>query len=115
MKARRVHCVPLSRRALAVLEEIRCLGKDGSVVFPSRKGDPLSNMAFTMLLRRHAEGDAVPHGFRSSFKDWTLEQSLFPWAVVEAALAHTLGSATESAYAQSDLFNQRRELMEDWA
>ena len=82
---------------------------------PSRKGEPLSNMAFTMLLRRLNVGDAVPHGFRSTFKDWTLEQTGFSWAVVETALAHTLGSATESAYARSDLFNRRRELMETWA
>ena len=115
MKARRVHRVPLSRRALEVLEEVRSLGQDGSVVFPSRKGEPLSNMAFTMLLRRHAAVDAVPHGFRSTFKDWTLEQTSFPWAVVETALAHTLGSATEAAYARSDLFERRRELMEAWA
>lgn len=115
MKARKEHRVPLSRRALAVLEEGRRLGRDGAVVFPSRKGEPLSNMAFTMLLRRHAESDAVPHGFRSTFKDWTLEQTSFPWAVVETALAHTLGSATEAAYARSDLFERRRELMEAWA
>ncbi len=115
MKARRVHRVPLSRRALQVLEEVRSLGRDGSLVFPSRKGEPLSNMAFTMLLRRHATVDAVPHGFRSTFKDWTLEQTGFPWAVVETALAHTLGSATEAAYARSDLFARRRELMEAWA
>ena len=115
MKARRVHRVPLSRRALEVLEEIRSLGQDGSVVFPSRKGEPLSNMAFTMLLRRHAAVDAVPHGFRSTFKDWTLEQTSLPWAVVETALAYTLGSATEAAYARSDLFDRRRELMETWA
>ena len=115
MKARREHRVPLSRRALEVLEEVRSLGQDGSLVFPSRKGEPLSNMAFTMLLRRHAAIDAVPHGFRSTFKDWTLEQTSFPWAVVETALAHTLGSATEAAYARSDLFERRRELMEAWA
>ena len=115
MKARREHRVPLSRRALEVLEEVRSLGQDGSLVFPSRKGEPLSNMAFTMLLRRHAAVDAVPHGFRSTFKDWTLEQTSFPWAVVETALAHTLGSATEAAYARSDLFERRRELMEAWA
>ena len=63
-------------------------------------------MAFTMLLRRLEAGDAVPHGFRSTFKDWTLEQTAFSWAVVETALAHTLGSATESAYARSDLFDR---------
>ena len=115
MKARREHRVPLSRRALVVLEEARKLGTGRGLVFPSRKGQPLSNMAFNMLLRRLDVGDAVPHGFRSTFKDWTLEETSFPWAVVEAALAHTLGSATESAYARSDLFDRRRELMETWA
>ena len=115
MKARREHCVPLPRRAMAVLEEARSLGTGSGLVFPSRKGKPLSNMAFTMLLRRLEAGDAVPHGFRSTFKDWTLEQTTFSWAVVETALAHTLGSATESAYARSDLFDRRRELMETWA
>ena len=115
MKARREHRVPLSGRALAILEEARSLGTGAGIVFPSRKGKPLSNMAFTMLLRRLEAGDAVPHGFRSTFKDWTLEQTTFSWAVVETALAHTLGSATESAYARSDLFDRRRELMETWA
>ena len=115
MKARREHRVPLSRRAMTVLEEARSLGTGSGLVFPSRKAAPLSNMAFAMLLRRLNVGDAVPHGFRSTFKDWTLEQTSFPWAVVETALAHTLGSATESAYARSDLFDRRRELMETWA
>ena len=115
MKARREHRVPLSRRALAVLEEVREIGTGRGLVFPSRKGNPLSNMAFNMLRRRLEAGDAVPHGFRSTFKDWTLEETSFPWAVVEAALAHTLGSATESAYARSDLLAKRRELMETWA
>ena len=115
MKARREHRVPLSRRGLAILEEARSLGTGTGLVFPSRKGKPLSNMAFTMILRRLDAGDAVPHGFRSTFKDWTMEQTSFPWPVVEAALAHTLGSATETAYARSDLFERRRELMETWA
>ena len=115
MKARKEHRVPLSRRALVVLKEAREIGTGRGLVFPSRRGKPLSNMAFNMLLRRLEVGDAVPHGFRSTFKDWTLEETSFPWAVVEAALAHTLGSATESAYARSDLFDRRRELMETWA
>ena len=114
MKARKEHRVPLSPRALAILEEARSLGTGSGLVFPSRKGEPLSNMAFNMVLRRLDAGGAVPHGFRSTFKDWTLEQTSFPWAVVETALAHTLGSATEAAYARSDLFERRRELMEAW-
>ena len=115
MKARREHRVPLSRPALAVLEEVRNVGTGRGLVFPSRKGKVLSNMAFNMLLRRLDIGDAVPHGFRSTFKDWTLEETSLPWAVVEAALAHTLGSATEAAYVRSDLSDKRRELMEAWA
>ena len=115
MKARREHRVPLSPRALVVLAEARKIGTGKGLVFPSRRGKILSNMAFNMLLRRLDVGDAVPHGFRSTFKDWTLEETSFPWAVVEAALAHTLGSATESAYARSDLLDKRRELMETWA
>ena len=99
MKARREHRVPLSRRALAVLQKARSLGTGSGLVFPSRKGKPLSNMAFAIVLRRLDAGDAVPHGFRSTFKDWSMEQTSFPWPVVEAALAHTLGSATETAYA----------------
>ena len=115
MKARKEHRVPLSQRALDILKEVRGLGLGTGLVFPSRKGEPLSNMAFNMALRRLDAGGAVPHGFRSTFKDWTLEQTSFPWAVVETALAHTLGSATEAAYARSDLFERRRELMEAWA
>ena len=115
MKARREHRVPLSLRALAVLEEAHSLGTGTGLVFPSRKGIPLSNMVFAMVLRRLDAGDAVPHGFRSTFKDWSMEQTSFPWPVVEAALAHTLGSATEAAYARSDLFDRRRDLMETWA
>ena len=115
MKARKEHRVPLSKQALAILNEARPLGAGNGLVFPSRRGRPLSNMAFTTLLRRLEAGDAVPHGFRSTFKDWTLDRTFFTWALVEAALAHTLGSSTEAAYARSDLFERRRELMATWA
>ena len=108
MKARKEHRVPLSTRAVAILKEAQTLGAGTGLVFPSRKGEPLSNMAFNMVLRRSDAGGAVPHGFRSTFKDWTLEQTSFSWAAVETALAHTVGSATEAAYARSDLFERRR-------
>ena len=58
---------------------------------------------------------AVPHGFRSSFRDWAAEQTTTPREVVEAALAHTVRNPTEAAYARSDLFERRRRLMDDWA
>ena len=58
--------------------------------------------------------DCVPHGFRSSFRDWAAEQTDTPHAVMEAALAHTVSNAVEAAYARSDLFDRRRRLMDDW-
>ena len=58
---------------------------------------------------------AVPHGFRSSFRDWASERTDCPREVVEAALAHTVRSQTEAAYARSDRFERRRHLMDDWA
>ena len=58
---------------------------------------------------------AVPHGFRSSFRDWAAERTTHPREVIEAALAHTVRNQTEAAYARSDLFARRRRLMDDWA
>ena len=116
MKARREHRVPLSDRALEVLDEAKALyGKGNALVFPSpRQGKALSDMGHVELLRR-LDIDAVPHGFRSSFRDWCIERTDTPWAVAEAALAHTVGNSTEAAYARSDLFERRRVLMEAWA
>ena len=71
-------------------------------------------MAFTALLRR-LQIPAVPHGFRTSFRNWVAECTAAPWAVAEAALAHNVGNSTEAAYMRSDLFDQRRALMGAWA
>ena len=115
MKARRGHRVPLATRALAILSEAREFSDGDGLIFPNcHTGKPLSNMAFTALLRR-LKIEAVPHGFRSSFKDWTISETATPWAVGEAALAHNLGNSVESAYARTDLFERRRELMAQWA
>jgi integrase len=116
MKARREHRVPLSSRARGILLEVKELeGQEGGLIFPGgRQGRPLSNMTHLLVLRR-LEIPAVPHGFRSSFRDWVIEQTNVPWAVGEAALAHNLGNSTETAYARSDLFDRRRELMEAWS
>ena len=113
MKARREHRVPLADRALAVLRDAWSLSGDGDLVFPAPKGGTMSDMTFTGLLRR-LEIPAVPHGFRSSFRDWAAEQSGAGWAVCESALAHTVGSGVEAAYMRSDLLEQRRGLMQDW-
>ena len=71
-------------------------------------------MALTQVLRR-LRLDFVPHGLRSSFRDWAAEQTSSPHAVVEAALAHSVGNATEAAYFRSDLFELRRALMDEWS
>ena len=76
----------------------------------------MSDMTLTKVLRSTGLAErATVHGFRSSFKNWTLEQTDTPWAVSEAALAHMLGNSTEQAYARSDLFERRRALMQLWA
>ena len=115
MKARRPHRVPLSGRAMEILEEASRFGDGHGLVFPSaRSGNAASPTTFIALLRRLGI-PAVPHGFRSSFRDWVIEQTSAPWAVAEAALAHNVGNSTEAAYMRSDLFDQRRALMDRWA
>ena len=118
MKAGAEHRVPLSEQALDVLTQATELRDDSGLIFPSplKLGSPMSDMTLTKILRSTGLAErATVHGFRSSFKNWTLEQTDTPWAVSEAALAHTLGNSTEQAYARSDLFARRRALMQDWA
>ena len=113
MKARREHRVPLSGRALAILEEAQSPGSRSGLVFPAASGKPLSHITHGKLLQRLGV-DCVPHGFRSSFRDWAAEQTDTPHAVMEAALAHIVSNAVEAAYARSDLFDRRRRLMDEW-
>lgn len=115
MKAKREHRVPLCDRALEILAEARALEDSSGLIFPgTRKGKPLSDMTLTKLMRELGL-NAVPHGFRSSFRDWAAECTNAPHAVMEAALAHTVPNKTEAAYSRSDLFDRRRALMEQWA
>ena len=114
MKAQRPHRVPLSGRAVEILGEARTLGGGGGLVFPSSEGRPLSGSTLSTLLRGLRTA-AVPHGFRSSFRDWCGECSTAPREVAEAALAHVVRDKVEAAYARSDLFERRRVLMDDWA
>jgi integrase len=113
MKAGRVHRVPLSAAAIAVLKEVR--GLDPVHVFPGLKGGkPISNMAFLMTLRRMKRDDLTAHGFRSTFRDWAAERTDFQNEVAEAALAHVISNQAEAAYRRGDLFEKRRALMEAW-
>ena len=114
MKTDREHRVPLSTRALAVLREARTLADNSGLVFPSLRGGQISEATMAKLLRELGVG-AVPHGFRSSFRDWAAECSDAPREVCELALAHVNTNAIEAAYRRSDLFERRRLLMDDWA
>ena len=114
MKAGRGHRVPLSGRALAVLDEARRSADGGDLVFQSPGGRPLATTALAKLLRELGI-DAVPHGFRSSFRDWAAECTDAPREVCELALAHVNSDRVEAAYRRTDLFEKRRVLMADWA
>jgi integrase len=114
MKSGRTHIVPLSDRAVEILEDLpRIEGCD--FVFPGAKnGQPLSNMAMLELLRGMRPGLTV-HGFRSTFRDWAGDRTNYPRDVTEAALAHTIENETEAAYRRSTAVEKRRHLMADWA
>ena len=114
MKAKRDHRVPLSSRALAILHHVQKRSDGTGLVFRSLRGKPLSAVTLPRLTKDLAIA-AVPHGFRSSFRDWAAEQTNTPREVVEAALAHSVQNPTEAAYARSDLFERRRRLMDEWA
>ncbi len=114
MKMGREHCVPLSPRALEVLEEAKAI-KDGSgLMFPSSRGKPLSDMTLSKLVKELGFPVDV-HGFRTSFRTWAQEQTNFAWEVQEAALAHAVGNVVERAYARSSVFEKRRKMMNAWA
>ena len=115
MKMPRDHRVPLCGRALEILAAARTLADGASpLVFPRGNGTPLSPMTLWRPLRAHGIA-AVPHGFRSSFRDWAAEETDHPREVIEAALAHVVRNQVEAAYARSDLFERRRRLMDEWA
>lgn len=121
MKARREHRVPLTETAVAILRRLPRI-EGNPYLFPgARHGRPLSNMALLQLMRGMGfgvggdRGDYVPHGFRSSFRDWSAEVSSFPREIAEAALAHVLENKVEAAYQRGDLLLKRRRLMEEWS
>ena len=117
MKAKRTHRVPLCERAMAILDEARTLGPatGDALVFPGvSKGRPLAGATLLNLLER-AGFDTTLHGFRSAFANWAREHTSVPTAVAEAALAHTVNNAAEAAYATTDNFDKRVDLMERWA
>ena len=114
MKAKAEYRVPLTAEALAVLDAVR--GVDPDLVFPGqRRGRPMSDVTLAAVLKRMGHGEFTAHGFRSTFRDWAAERTNVPREIAELCLAHFVGSAVERAYRRSDLFDKRRQLMDQWA
>jgi len=113
MKAGRDHRVPLTDAAWGLLPDPLPEGAT-ELLFPAPRGGQLSDMTLTAVMRR-MKVDAVPHGFRSTFRDWCAESTDFPREVAEMALAHAIGDKVEAAYRRGDLFDKRRQLMGLWA
>jgi integrase len=129
MKAGREHRVPLTPQAVAILRALPRM-KDSSYVFFAPRGGMLSDMSISAVMRRMQESEektchagfldprskraAVPHGLRSTFRQWAAEQG-FPRDMAEIALAHFIGSDVERAYQRSDMLERRRAMMEAWA
>jgi len=121
MKTRRAHRVPLTDATVSILEALPHHA-DNAYLFPgAHPGRPLSSMALLLLMRGMGygvngnRGAYVPHGFRSSFRDWSGEVSSFPRDVAEMALAHAVENRVEAAYRRGDLFTKRRRMMQAWA
>lgn len=114
MKAHNEHRVPLVRDSLTILERMK--GLDPVWVFPgAKRGRPMSNMAMANVLERMQREDITVHGFRSTFRTWAAERTLYPKELPEMALAHKVGTEVEEAYRRTDLFERRRALMKDWS
>ena len=113
MKADEEHTVPLPSQAFAILNKARLLGGANDLVFPSPRGGILSNGTHSKLVRELGF-KWVPHGFRSSFRNWCA-MSAVPREVAEACLAHNVGNEVEGAYARSSLLERRRPVMQKWA
>jgi len=129
-KTRKEHRVPLSLSAMAVLEASPRDGRT-DLVFPSPSGKVQSDATLAAVVTRMHEADqklggagymdpkqekvATPHGFRSTFRDWTSEYTNYPRDVAEMALAHSIENQVEAAYRRGDLLDKRKLLMSDWA
>ena len=129
MKMGREHRVPLTSEAITLLKRLPRL-KDNPLLFPAARGGQLSDMTVSAVMRRMNDSDiaeggpgfvdrvskrpAVPHGLRSTFRDWAAERTNFPGEMAEVALAHRIGSAVEAAYRRGDMIEKRRSMMGEW-
>ena len=130
MKMDKEHRVPLSARAVAMLKALPKL-EGNPLVFPAARGGQLSDMTLSATMKRMHESDitqggagyfdrvskrpAVPHGLRSTFRDWVSELTTYPGDMAEVALAHKISNAVEASYRRGDMIEKRRRMMGDWA
>jgi len=130
MKMDREHRIPLSDGAVALLKSLPRLA-DNPLVFPAARGGQLSDMTLSAAMKRMHEADiaaggagfvdraskrpAVPHGLRSTFRDWVAERTTYPGDMAEVALAHRISNAVEASYRRGDMVEKRRKMMDDWA
>jgi integrase len=116
MKSFKEHRVPLSDAVIAVMTKLKAEATGSEFVFAGRKaGSTLSNMVCLATLKRMGRADITTHGFRSTFRDWASETTVYPRDVCEMALAHSIEDKSEAAYRRGDLLEKRRALMSDWA
>ena len=119
MKGKVEHRVPLNAGALALVKQLITEHESGAksdYLFADASGEkPISNMAMNRLLRRMGQRTWTVHGFRSTFRDWAGETTEHPREIIEAALAHVVGSEVERAYRRGDALEKRRRLMADWS
>ena len=129
MKMGKEHRVPLSARAVALLQALPRL-EGNPLVFPAARGGQLSDMTLSATMKRMHESDvaeggagfidrvskrpAVPHGLRSTFRDWVAERTTYPGDMAEVALAHKISNAVEASYRRGDMIEKRRRMMSDW-
>jgi integrase len=126
MKAGKEHRVPLTDAGAALLSRLdRMAGSE--FVFPAVRGGMLSDAALSACMKRinganpsgyldsRSGRPAVPHGLRSTFRDWAAERTEYPREMAEIALAHSVGSDVERAYRRGDMVEKRRSMMESWA
>ena len=109
------HRVPLSSQAMEVLAYARSQSNDPhGLIFPPQRGGQYMGVGILSRLLRSLEIPCVPHGFRATFMNWTAESSNVPQAVTESVLAHTPPNTVVAAFLRSDLFEQRRAVMQEW-
>ena len=118
-KARQEHRVPLQPQAIKLLKSLSKVAGT-NLIFPNRNNKALSDMAFNQIMRGMRERgelkvEGVPHGFRSTFRDWSAERTSYSDEIRKAASGHAIGDSVKEAYQRTDLLDKRRSLMNEWA